>query len=134
MKTMRLGCCLVSLLLAASAQACEVDTAGAVLDSRFGNYVIPVRVAAGERCVILDQMSEEGRKTRNEIWQSVEKLGVSTTNLGRFKREYQVDGDVAKVDRYVYLAGSERGEDSVVFVSFHSGQERRAVEYRIRVE
>jgi len=84
--------------------------------------------------VVLDQLSEEGRKTRSELWTPVEKMGNSTPKLGRWTREYKVDGDIAKVDRFVYLAGDKAGEDSVVFSSFHSGKERRAVEYRMYVE
>lgn len=123
------------LLLASTvAAACEVDTAAAVRDVTHGNYVIPVRVSPGQRCVILDSLSEAGRKTRNDVWLPVEKLGNSIPKLGRFTREYQVDGDVAKVDRFVYVAGERSGEDAVVFASFPSGQERRAVEYRIRIE
>lgn len=127
--------CMVGLLLASGlATACEVDTAAAVRDDAHGNYVIPVRVEAGERCVIIDQLTEEGRKTRHDLWMPLEKLGSSTPKLGRLKREYQVEGDVAKVDRFVYLAGDKSGEDSVLFASFPDGQERRAVEYRIIVE
>ncbi|TBU89689.1 hypothetical protein DNJ99_16270 [Pseudomonas daroniae] len=127
--------CMVGLLLASGlASACEVDTAAAVRDETHGNYVIPVRVKTGERCVILDHLTEDGRKTRNEVWMPVEKLGSSTPKLGRFKREYQVEGDVAKVDRFVYVAGDKAGEDSVRFSSFPNQQERRAVEYRISIE
>lgn len=126
----------VAALLSVSLQslACEVDTDGAFRDETHGNFVIPVRVKAGERCVVLDQLSEQGRKTRNELWTPVEKIGNSTPKLGRWKREYQVEGDVAKVDRFIYLAGATPGEDSVSFSSFAGQQERRAVEYRIRIE
>lgn len=129
------ACCAVALLLTSlQSLACEVDTAAAVRDQTYGNFVIPVRVKPGERCVILDHLSEKGRKTRSEIWRPVEKMGNSTPKLGRWKREYQVDGDVAKVDRFVYLAGDKEGEDSVVFSSLPNGQERRAIEYRISIE
>lgn len=127
--------CMVGLLLASGlAAACEVDTAAAVRDDAHGNYLIPVRVKAGERCVILDHLTAEGRKTRSEVWMPVEKLGSSTPKLGRFKREYQVEGEVANVDRFVYLAGDKAGEDSVRFSSLPNQQERRAVEYRISIE
>ncbi|TBU72229.1 hypothetical protein [Phytopseudomonas daroniae] len=128
--------CMAGLLVASGwVVACEVDTAAAYRDDTYGNYVIPVRVATGERCVILDQASEAGWKTRRALWLSLEKIGVSTANrFGRFKREYQVDGDVARIDRYVYQAGEVPGEESVVFAAFPDGQERRAVEYRIRIE
>lgn len=129
------ACSAVALLLISlQGLACEVDTAAAVRDQAYGNFVIPVRVKPGERCVILDHLSEEGRKTRINLWVPVEKMGNSTPKLGRWKREYKVDGDVAKVDRFVYLAGDKAGEDSVVFSSLHGGKERRAVEYRISIE
>lgn len=133
---MKCSACYAVALLLISVQglACEVDTAAAVRDQAYGNFVIPVRVKPGERCVILDHLSEEGRKTRSEIWRPVEKMGNRTPRLGRWKREYKVDGDVAKVDRFVYLAGDKAGEDSVVFSSLHGGKERRAVEYRISIE
>lgn len=126
----------VAALLSVNLQslACDVDTGAAFRDEVHGNFVIPVRVKPGERCVVLNQLSEEGRRTRNEIWIAVEKLGSSTPKLGRWKREYQVEGDVAKVDRYVYLAGVTPGEDSVSFSSFPNQKERRAIEYRIRIE
>ena len=130
----KLWCAAALLSVSLQSLACEVDTGAAFRDEVHGNFVIPVRVKPGERCVVLDQLSEQGRKTRNELWMPVEKLGNSTPKLGRWKREYQVDGDVAKVDRYVYIAGEETGEDSVSFSSFPDQQERRAVEYRIRIE
>lgn len=127
--------CMVGLLLASGlASACEVETAAAVRDATHGNYLIPVRVKAGKRCVILDHLTEEGRTTHSEVWMPVEKLGSSTPKLGRFKREYQVEGEVANVDRFVYLAGDKVGEDSVRFSSLPNQQERRAVEYRISIE
>jgi len=128
------ACAAALLLISVQSLACEVDTAAAVRDQTYGNFVIPVRVKPGERCVILDHLSEEGRKTRINLWMPVEKMGNSTPRLGRWKREYNVDGDVAKVDRFVYLAGDKAGEDSVVFSSLHGGKERRAVEYRISIE
>lgn len=128
------GCAAALLLISVQSLACEVDTAAAVRDQTYGNFVIPVRVKPGERCVILDHLSEEGRKTRMELWVPVEKMGNSTPRLGRWKREYKVAGDIAKVDRFVYLAGDKAGEDSVVFSSLHGGKERRAVEYRINIQ
>lgn len=130
----RAWCAMALLLASAQSLACEVDTGAAFRDEVHGNFVIPVRVKPGERCVVLDQLSEQGRKTRSELWTPVEKIGSSTPKLGRWKREYQVEGDVAKVDRFVYLAGEKPGEDSVTFSSFPNQQERRAVEYRIRIE
>ncbi|UQY34144.1 hypothetical protein K8U54_20920 [Pseudomonas fulva] len=131
----RSACCAAALLsISLQSMACEVDTAAAVRDQTHGNFVIPVRVKPGERCVILDHLSEEGRRTRMNLWVPVEKMGNSTPRLGRWKREYEVDGDIAKVDRFVYLAGHKAGEDSVVFSSSHGGKERRAVEYRIGIE
>lgn len=130
----RAWCAMALLLASAQSLACEVDTGAAFRDEVHGNLVIPVRVKPGERCVILDHLTEEGRRTRSELWMPVEKLGSSTPRLGRWKREYQVEGDVAKVDRFVYLAGDKQGEDSVTFSSFPNQQERRAVEYRIRIE
>lgn len=127
-------CAAVLLLASAPALACQVDTAAAVRDESHGSYVIPVRVKPGERCVILDQLSAEGIKTRNELWQRVEKIGPSQPRLGRLKREYQLKGDVASVDRFVYIAGQQRGEDSLRFASFLQQTERRAVEYRITIE
>lgn len=127
-------CAAALLSVSLQSLACEVDTGAAFRDEVHGNFVIPVRVKAGERCVVLDQLSEEGRKTRSELWTPVEKMGNSTPKLGRWKREYKVDGDIAKLDRFVYLAGNKAGQDSVVFSSFHGGKERRAVEYRIRIE
>lgn len=127
--------CATALLLAcAPVLACQVDTAAAVRDESHGNYVIPVKVKPGERCVIIDQISAEGIKTRNELWRPVEKIGPSRTRLGRLKREYKVQGDVASVDRYLYIAGQQRGEDSLRFASFPNQTERRAVEYRITIE
>ncbi|SDI15710.1 hypothetical protein SAMN05216588_11216 [Pseudomonas flavescens] len=125
---------LVALALVASAQACEVDTAAAARDPQFGNRVIPVRVAPGERCVIIDHLSAEGARTYRELWLRVEKMGPSKTRLGRLKRDYRLEGENPRLDRYVYVAGNQRGEDSLVFASFRDGQERRAVEYRISVE
>lgn len=130
----RAWCAMALLLASAQSLACEVDTGAAFRDEVHGNLVIPVRVKPGERCVILDHLTEEGRRTRSELWMPVEKIGSSTPRLGRWKREYQVEGDVAKVDRFVYLAGDKPGEDSVTFSSFPNQQERRAVEYRIRIE
>jgi hypothetical protein len=130
----KVWCAVALLSFSLQSLACEVDTGAAYRDEVHGNLVIPVRVKPGERCVILDHLTEEGRKTRNELWMPVEKLGNSTPKLGRWKREYQVEGDVAKVDRYVYIAGEKNGEDSVSFSSFPDQQERRAVEYRIRIE
>lgn len=130
----KLWCAAALLSVSLQSLACEVDTGAAFRDEVHGNFVIPVRVKPGERCVVLDQLSEEGRKTRSELWTPVEKIGNSTPKLGRWKREYQVEGDVAKVDRYIYLAGDTPGEDSVSFSSFPDQQERRAVEYRIRIE
>lgn len=130
----KLWCAAALLSVSLQSLACEVDTGAAFRDEVHGNFVIPVRVKPGERCVVLDQLSEEGRKTRSELWMPVEKIGNSTPKLGRWKREYKVDGDIAKVDRFVYLAGNKAGQDSVVFSSFHGGKERRAVEYRIRIE
>ena len=127
-------CAAALLSVSLQSLACEVDTGAAFRDEVHGNFVIPVRVKAGERCVVLDQLSEEGRKTRSELWTPVEKMGNSTPKLGRWKREYKVDGDIARLDRFVYLAGNKAGQDSVVFSSFHGGKERRAVEYRIRIE
>lgn len=126
---------MAGLLLASGlANACVVDTKAAVRDATRGNYVIAVRVAAGERCVILDHLTEEGRRTRNEMWLPVEKLGSSAPKLGRFKREYEVEGEIVRVSRFIYLAGDTAGEDAVVFAGFPNDQERRAVEYRIRIE
>lgn len=130
----KLWCAVALLSVSLQSLACEMDTGAAFRDEVRGNLVIPVRVKPGERCVVLDQLSEEGRKARNELWIPVEKIGNSTPKLGRWKREYQVEGDVAKVDRYVYIAGEKTGEDSVSFSSFPDQQERRAVEYRILIE
>lgn len=114
--------------------ACEVNTRAAQRDAQFGNYVIDVQVTPSERCVIIDQASEEGARQRRELWLPVEKLGVTKADrFGRFFREYRVESATQRVDRYVYQAGSTPGEESVVFASFPDGQERRAVEYRIRV-
>ncbi|TBU93470.1 hypothetical protein [Phytopseudomonas dryadis] len=132
---MRINGWLLGLLLAASrAVACEVDTAAAFRDATHGNYVIPVRVAPGERCVILDQASEQGWQVRRTLWLPVEKLGMlSADRYGHFSREYQVDGERARIDRYVYQAGATPGEEDVIFASFPDGRERRAVAYRITV-
>lgn len=81
-----------------------------------------MRVAAGERCVILDHLTEEGRKTRNEMWLPVEKLGSSAPKLGRIKHEYEVEGDAVTVDRFIYLSGDTACEDAVLFAGFPDGQ------------
>lgn len=130
----KVWCAAALLSVSLQSLACEVDTGAAFRDEVYGNFVIPVRVKPGERCVVLDQLSVQGRKTRSVLWMPVEKIGNSTPKLGRWQREYKVDGDFAKVDRFFYLAGDTPGEDSVVFSSFPNGQERRAVEYRIRIE
>lgn len=133
MRRIGLSACL-TLIVSEPLLACEVNTAEPARDSKFGNHVITVQVAPNERCVIIDQASEEGARQRRELWLPVEKLGVTKTDrFGRFFREYRVESATQRVDRYVYQAGSTPGEESVVFASFPDGQERRAVEYRIQV-
>ena len=133
MRRLGLAACL-ALTVAEPLLACAVDTAAPLRDPAFGNYVISVHVAPNERCVIIDQASEEGARQRRELWQPVEKLGViKADRFGRFFREYRIENATQQVDRYVYQAGSTPGEESVVFASFPDGQERRAVEYRILI-
>ncbi|MDR2305896.1 MAG: hypothetical protein LBE53_01665 [Paucimonas sp.] len=125
---------LLLALLAGQAPACEVQTDKAYKDERFGNWVIPVRLARGERCVIHDYTTAEGQKTWRERWARVEKIGpLHPDRLGRLRREYQ-PGDPLRVNRYVYTAGHQAGEEDVVFAAFPDGQERRAVAYHLVID
>ncbi|MFK3776402.1 hypothetical protein [Pseudomonas sp. NPDC089406] len=122
---------LLLALLAGPALACQVQTEKAYKDPQFGNWVIPVQLKRGERCVIHDYTSAEGRKTWSERWTPLEKLGaVHPDKLGRLRREYQVNA-TSQVNRYVYTAGEQAGEEDVVFAAYPNGVEKRAVAYRL---
>lgn len=84
--------------------------------------------------MILDHLTEEGRKTRNEMWLPVEKLGSSAPKLGRIKHEYEVEGDAVTVDRFIYLSGDTACEDSRAVRRLSRWPGMTAVAYRIRIE
>lgn len=122
---------LLLMALAGPVLACEVQTDKAWKDEQFGNWVIPVQLRRGERCVMHDQASAEGRKTWEQRWARVEKIGVMHPDkLGRLRREYRA-GASQRIDRYVYTAGQQAGEEEVVFAAFPDGKQIRAVAYRL---
>lgn len=125
---------LLLALLAGPTLACQVQVDKAYKDPHFGNWVIPVQLKRGERCVIHDYTSAEGRKTWRELWTPLEKLGaVHPDKLGRLRREYQAN-TASQVNRYVYTAGQQAGEEDVVFAAFPNGVEKRAVAYRLIIQ
>lgn len=119
------------------ALACEVQEAKALKEDGQDAYTIPVTVARGERCVVMDYLSERGLKTYRELWRPVEKMGPNYRGLyGRFYREFKVaaEGERAQVDRYIYKAGDAAGQEDVVFAHNPALRESRSVIYRITVE
>ncbi|MGB9088838.1 MAG: hypothetical protein WCC29_04550 [Pseudomonas farsensis] len=118
-------------LLAGPAMACEVQVDKAYKDEQFGNWVIPVQLKRGERCVIHDYTTAEGRKTWVERWTPVEKMGaIHPDKLGRLHREYRISAP-KPINRYVYTAGPKAGEELVIFAGYPNGRETRAVAYRL---